>query len=321
MRPAWGATTLTRVVRPLTRPGLVLATAVAVVALPTAASGAFSAPTAIAANSQTYQDSSGENAAAPDITAITVSNTDAGVLSFRISVPNRSTLGGDMWFEIWVNSDNNLQTGDPELAGVDYVMQLIQGEIVLYRWDGSGFTRRTGDPPATSLSYAYQGGALTVRISTSELGNTKGFTFFIVAIGGVVFDPTTGEPDPASGEVDVAPGGGSGLYAYQVKITPPTLVVRSLKPTPRNPIAGRSFTLRLVAARSDTNAVVQNGRVTCVGRVGNARLRATVQRVQGGAATCTWRIPPTAKGKVFGGSVALTFEGLRATQAYSGKVR
>ena len=60
---------------------------------------------------------------------------------------------------------------------------------------------------------------------------------------------------------------------------------------------------------------------TCVGRVGNARLRATVQRVQGGAATCTWRIPPTAKGKVFGGSVALTFEGLRATQAYSGKVR
>ena len=62
-----------------------------------------------------------------------------------------------MWFEIWVNSDNNLQTGDPELAGVDYVMQLIQGEIVLYRWDGSGFTRRTGDPPATSLSTTFDG--------------------------------------------------------------------------------------------------------------------------------------------------------------------
>lgn len=297
---------------------------VAVVALPTVASGAFSspaAPEAIAANSTSYQDSSGENPAAPDITTITVSNTDAGVLSFRINVPNRPTLGQDMWFEIWVNSDNNLQTGDPELAGVDYVMQLIRGEILLFRWDGTGFTRRLGDPPATSLSYAYQGGALTVRISTSELGNTKGFTFFIVAIGGVVFDPVTGEPDPMTGEVDVAPGGGSGLYAFEVKVTPPTLVVRSLKGTPKNPAAGRTFTLKLVAARSDTGAVVQNGRVTCVGRIGSARLKAQVQRVQGGAATCTWNLPLTSKGKTFRGSVAVVFEGLRASQAYSSKVR
>jgi hypothetical protein len=310
-------------VRPLRRPALVLAIVVAVV-LPTVASGALSSPTAPqaqAANSMTYQDSSGENPAAPDITTITVSNTDAGVLSFRISVPNRPTLGQDMWFEVWINSDNNPQTGDPELAGVDYVMQLIQGEILFYRWDGTGFTRRAGDPPATSLSYAYQGGALTVRISASELGNTKGFTFLIVAIGGVVFDPVTGEPDPDSGEVDVAPGGGAGLYPYEVKITPPTLVVRSLRGTPRNPTAGRTFTLRLVAARSDTNAVVQNGRVTCVGRIGNARLRAQVQRVQGGAATCTWNIGPAAKGKTFRGSVAVAFEGLRASRSFSGKVR
>ena len=297
---------------------------VAVVALPTVASGAFSAPAApeaVSANSTSYEDSSGENPAAPDIRAITVSNTDAGVVSFRINVPNRPALGQDMWFEIWVNSDNNLQSGDPELAGVDYVMQLIRGEILLFRWDGTGFTRRLGDPPATSLTYAYQGGALTVKISTSELGNTKGFSFFVVAIGGVVFDPVTGEPDPMSGEADVAPGGGSGLYPYEVKITPATLVVRSLKPTPKNPTAGRPFTLKLVAARSDTNAVVQNGRVTCVARIGNARLRARVQQVQGGAATCTWNLPPTAKGKTFRGSVAVVFEGLKASQAYSARVR
>ena len=73
--------------RPLTRPGLLLAIVVAVVALPTVASGAFSspaAPEAVAANSTTYQDSSGENPAAPDITTLTVSNTDAGMLSFRV---------------------------------------------------------------------------------------------------------------------------------------------------------------------------------------------------------------------------------------------
>jgi hypothetical protein len=66
---------------------------------------------------------------------------------------------------------------------------------------------------------------------------------------------------------------------------------------------------------------VQNGRVTCIGRVGSARLKATVQRVQGGAATCTWNIPANAKRKTFRGSVAVVFEGLKASQGYTGKVR
>ena len=116
-----------------------------------------------------------------------------------------------------------------------------------------------------------------------------------------MFDPTTGAIDCTNCKRDLAPT--IGLLPVRVKITPPTLVVRSLKPTPGGPTAGRPFTLKLVAARSDTGAVVQNGRVTCVGRVGTARLTAPVQRVQGGAATCTWNIPANAKGKTFRGSV------------------
>ena len=98
------------------RPWLVLAIAVAVVALPAAASGALSAPSApgaAAANSATYQDSTGENAGAPDITTITVSNTDAGMLSFRVNIPNRPTLDQGTIFEIWVDSDNKTTTGSP----------------------------------------------------------------------------------------------------------------------------------------------------------------------------------------------------------------
>ena len=120
---------------------------------------------------------------------------------------------------------------------------------------------------------------------------------------------------------DLAPAFGAGLYSYEIKITPPTLVVKKLTPSPAKPTAGRAFTLRLVAARSDTGAVVQNGKVTCVGRVGNARLKAQVQRVVAGAATCTWNLPPTAKAKTFRGSVAVVFEGLKASQGYAGKVR
>ncbi len=272
--------------RPLTRPGLLLAIVVAVVALPTVASGALSSPAApegVAANSTNYQDSSGENPAAPDITTLTVSNTDAGMLSFRVNVPNRPSFGQDMLVVLFVDADNNPATGDPDPLGqgVDYVVEIFGGEAALFRWDGTNFTRRAGDPPATSLIFSYQGG-ITINISTAELGNTKALKFNVLVFSGITIDPTTGDLDFTNAVGDIAPAAGAGLYQYEVKITPPTLVVRSLKPTPKNPIAGRPFTLKLVAARSDTNAVVQNGRVTCVGRIGNARLRAQVQRCRVG---------------------------------------
>jgi hypothetical protein len=307
-------------VRPLTRPGLVLALAVAVIVLPAAASGALSAPAATAANEMTYQDSTGENPAAPDITTLVVSNTDAGIVTFRVNVPNRASFSADMLVALEVDSDNNPATGSPD--GTDYAIEVFQGEAALFRWDGSNFTRRPGDPPFTSLLFSYQGG-MTIRMSTAELGNTKAFKFAAFVFAGIAVDTTTAPPtlDFTNATADAAPAVGAGLYAYQVRLTPATLVVRSLRPSPARPAAGKPFTLRLVAARSDTGAVVRNGRVTCVGRLGSARLRARVQAVQGGAATCTWNIPPNARGRTFRGSVAVVFEGLRASQGYSNRVR
>jgi hypothetical protein len=297
--------------------------AAACVAVPAAATGAPAAsttPLGVTANSQNYTDSTGENPAAPDITTLTVSNDDAGLISFRINVPNRPQLGQDMYILLFVNSDNNAQTGDLDTGGTDYVMELIRGEIQLFRWDGTNFTRRFGDPPSLSLSFAYQGG-ITIRISRSELGNTTRFGFFTVVESGVVFDPTTGDPDFTNAVGDAAPGGGAGLYAYQVIVARPTLIVRSLRGTPAAPRAGRTFTLRMVVARSDTGAALQNGRVTCVGRAGNARLRAQLARVQAGAVVCTWTIPANAKGRTFRGSVTVAFEGLRASRSFSARIR
>jgi hypothetical protein len=307
-------------VRPPTRIGLLLALAVALVAVPTVATGGTSAPAAPAVNSQTYTDSTGENPAAPDISTIVVSNDDAGMLNFRINIPNRPTLGQDMYMVMFFDTDNNPATGSLEDGGAEYVMELFRGEIALFRWDGANFTRRFGDPSAVTLSFAYQGG-ITIRISANELGATKAFRFFVIVLSGIVIDPVSGEPDFTNAVGDAAPGGGVGLYPYTVIVAPPTLVVRNVKNTPARPIAGREFTMRMRATRSDTGAVVQNGRVTCVGRAGNARLRAVTARVVAGAATCTWRIPPLAKGKRFTGSITLVFEGLRATRGYSSRIR
>ena len=300
------------------RIGFVLAVGACLIALPTAAA-APSETTRVAANSATFQDSTGEDPTAPDITTIVVSNDDAGIVSFRVNVPNRPTLGQDMLFEIWVDSDNNAATGSPDLGGADYVMQLVRGEISLYRWDGADYTRRFGDPSAVTLNFSYQAG-LTARISAAELGNTKAFKFFVVAISGLVVDPVTGDLDGANSKADVAPGGGVGLFPFTVTIAKPTLVVRRLTTTPRVPKAGQTFTMRMTTARSDSGAVLQNGRVACVGRAGATRLQAQLARVQGGAVVCTWLIPANAKGKTFRGSAAVVFEGLRVSRSFSRRI-
>jgi hypothetical protein len=309
-------------VRSLTRPGVLLTIALAVVALPAAASSAFaaqSAPAAVAANTTTYQDSTGENPAAPDITTLTTSNTDAGMLSFRVNVPNRPAFAQDMLVVLFVDADNNASTGDPDPLGqgVDYVIEVFGGEAALFRWDGTNFTRRAGDPPATSLIFSYQGG-ITINISAAELGNTRALKFSVIVFSGITIDPTTNDLDFTNSVGDIAPAAGAGLYAYQVVIARPTLVVRGV--SAGKPTAGKPFTLRMRTARSDTGAIVQNGRVSCLGRAGNARLRATVQRVVGGWATCTWLLPPNSKGKRFRGSVAIVFEGLRAAESFSGRI-
>jgi len=298
----------------------------ACIALPAAAVGAMplgtASSTAAAANSVTYTDSTGEDPAAPDITTIVVSNNDAGILSFRINIPNRPTLGQDMFMLIWIDSDNNVQTGSPaggnDPPGADYAMELIRGEISLYRWDGTGFTRSFGDPSAVTLSFSYTNG-VTVGIAASELGNTKLLKFIVLVVSGIAFDPVTEEaycpssPCPS----DAAPGGGVGLYPFEVKLAPTTLQVKKFTPTPAKPVAGRTFALRLQAARSDTGALLQSGRVTCVGRIGKGALRAQSGRFVGREAVCTWKIPAGARGKNFRGSITIVFEGLKAARSYS----
>jgi hypothetical protein len=302
-------------VRPLTRSWLVLAIAVAVVALPTAASGALSGPAAPVANSTTYQDSVGEDPVAPDITTIVTSNDDAGTITFRINVPNRQQLTQDLVTIIDIDSDANQATGDPDNFGADFILQYILGEAILFKWNGSDYALSATQ---SSLSSSWSSGP-TFKLNASDLNNTRRFAFAALVVSGVAFDQTTGAIDCTNCKRDSAPL--IGLYPYQLQLAKPTLVVKSLKPTPAKPVASRPFTLRLVAARSDTGAAVQNGRVTCVGRLGSARLKAAVQRVQGGAATCTWNLPATAKGKTFRGTVTVAFEGLKASQSYTGKVR
>ena len=284
-----------------------------------ASAGASGTAVLPASNSTTFRVPKAQDAQAPNITTITVANNDPGMITFRINVSNRPQLGADMLFDVFVDTDRRAATGSPNLAGVDYVIELAGGDVNLFKWDGTNFTRRGGDPSAATLSYSYRRG-VTFRISAADLGNTRGFRFFAAATSGVTVDPDTGDLDFTNAHDDTAHPAAGGLYSFDVKLRPVRLVVRDVTPTPNVPAAGESFSVRLTAARSDTGARLKNGQVTCSGRVGGTTLASGAPHFAGAQAVCSWKIPQTAKGKRFVGTIAVEFEGQRVARNLSARV-
>jgi hypothetical protein len=303
--------------------GLIASVGALCIALPVAAATSAprsaSAPAARLANSVVFEDSTGEDPAAPDINAVTVSNNDAGVITFEIKVPNRPQLTQDMLFVIFADTDANPATGNTNTLGTDYVIVGGLGEFDLLKWIGSDYT--ASGVPQSSLIFSYTAGVLTVRISASDLGNTKKFNFGVRALSGLVQDPTTGDIDTSNVHDDLAPDPNHGFWAYQVKLAPLRLVVRSFSTKPARPTAGRTFTAQLVGERSDTGAVLQGGQVTCAASVGGRRLAVRTHAVISGRATCTWAIPASARGQTLRGSVKISFEGLTVSKSFSATVR
>jgi hypothetical protein len=279
------------------------------------AGAAGAGPARIAANTATFADSTGEDAAAPDITSITVSNNDAGLIRIRVEIPNRPTLTPDMRLLLFLDTDSNEATGEPG-AGTDYLIGLIAGSVALLRWDGTTYS--TAGVTQTSLVYSYANGA-TLTISANELNATKRFKFAAIATSGIVID-ASGNPDVTNAKNDQAPDPGHGLYSYDVKTAPLALVVKSFGQTPKSPKAGGSLVVFLTAARSDTGATIKAGTVTCRATLAFKPIAARVHKITGNRATCAFTIPRTATGKTVRGTIGLQFEGLTARRTFSAKI-
>jgi hypothetical protein len=274
-----------------------------------------------AANRVTFEDSTGEDAQGPDITTVVLSNDDRGNLTWVINVPNRPTLTGDTVFLMFINSDANAATGDPQLLGTDYVIELdgpISGpaQIGLFRWDGTDFT--ASGVPQTSLIFGYANGALTIKLNASELGNSRRLQFLVLALTGLVLTPD-GQLDDTNARFDGAPDPGRGMYSFDVRITPPRLVVRSFGTRPSTPRAGRPLSAFVTFARSDGTRPTAPS-VTCRATLGGRALPASGSSVTGGRATCRWALPANARGQTIRGTVTVRAGGLRASRSFSRRV-
>jgi hypothetical protein len=292
-----------------------VAVAVGACVLVPGAVGQVSAPRA---NTQTFEDSTGERQGAPDINTVVVSNNDAGVISFAINVPGRGALTEDMIVEIIIDSDNNTATGDqdPDNLGGDYAIELFGGNANLYKWDGTTYSRRGADPPQASLIFS----GLTVRINAADLGNTTRFNFSTFVATGIVVDRNTGDVDFSNAVADFAPDLGHGMWNYTVRIGALRLNVKSFSLNPRRPAAGRTLTASMTATRSDTGATLAGGQVSCTATVGGKRIAARVHRFSGTQARCAWLVPASARGQRLRGTITVVFEGRRVSRSFTATV-
>jgi len=292
------------------RLGVLLVLAALVVGVPAALGGSTHA----AANSQTFADSVGEDASAPDITNIAVSNDDAGLITFQVNIPNRPALTPDMFVVIFLDTDQKPTTGAADFLGAEYAIDLESGSVNLFQWNGSDFVLA---PSQTSLTFAYSSGA-TIRVSAADLGKTKGINFWAVAASGAI-DASGNPVPPEQIHRDYAPDINHGTYAYKV-LTKLVLTVTAFTTSPKPAKAGRPFSVSLAATQNDTGGPVGSGTVVCTASLAGTRVVAVRHVVSNGVATCLWRIPKTAKGRIIRGTITLTVQGTRVTRPFSARV-
>ncbi len=286
--------------------------AIALVALPAIALGGAARTTT---NTQSYQDSTGEDAAAPDITSIDVSNDDTGAITFQINIANRPAFTPDMLLDIYLDTDRNAATGATQAFGTDYLIELQPGAVGLFQWNGTDFVFASSQ---SSLTFSYGATGATIRINSLDLNRTKGFNFVADVAAGITVD-ATGKADFTNAHDDLAPDPGHGTFAYQV-IAKLTLTVSAFTISPTPAKAGRTFSAGLAVTESDTNAAVEQGTITCTARIAGKLVRVKARRIANGVAVCIWSIPKAARGKTIRGSIALTVQGVQTSRTFAAKI-
>jgi hypothetical protein len=188
-----------------------------------------------ASNSATFPDSTGEDAAAPDITTVTVANDDAGLITFTVGISNRPALTADMYFLVFLDTDKNTNTGSTDSVGADYVIQLVPGAVDLFQWNGTTFAHASSQ---ASLTFSYTPTGPVIKIGAADLSKTKSFNFAVVAASGFAVD-ASGNPDFSNEHRDYAPDLGHGFNTYNV-LTKLVLTVTAFTTAPKPAKAGRT---------------------------------------------------------------------------------
>lgn len=256
-----------------------------------------------------FTDEAGDSGTAADITKVDVSNDDAGNFIFDVAFATAYGSTHELW--IYIDSDNNPATGDPQLDGTDYAFYDDHAShgFDLEQWNGTAW----GEAPSFdtgSFSIAQDNLSLTAKINRSEIGNPDAFNFFLFS----------GEGDQTQGHYDFAPSGdGTYHYATQPTVTLSVAAARQLAAK-----AGHTWTVAVAVKRSDTGKLVgPEGTIVCSASSGSTKLKVTIRNFvseSGGAssaAVCQFAVPKKLKHKTLNGYVSVSFNGQTVTHTFT----
>jgi hypothetical protein len=256
------------------------------------------------ANPATYDDPTGDNGSAPDITSVVVSNDGNGQVSFRINVA-KLVVPSNVNIGIAIDSDQNPSTGS---RGIDYLFlaDLSQNSYGLGRWNGTDFV----DASASTAAVSTDDTGLTFSINKSELGNTSGVNFWTRSLEG---------PTPAAGHMDDAPD--AGTWAYQLGPASALKLTIELSHATKAK-AGRPYVAVIAVGRSDgATAEVTSADVSCKATVGTRQLRSSTVVALGPAVTCSWRLPKGSTGKIIHASITVSLDGATVSKRFTAKIK
>jgi hypothetical protein len=155
----------------------------------------------VAPAARSLSDTAQDNNAAPDVTAVALTESPNAILTASVVVSNYQALPQDSWFNLWFDLDNNPRTGaDGDEALVRY---FDDGGIRFYRWAGGELARR----PATGMFGSFTAGTLALSVPRAALDTAASFGMFVVGV--------RAQADGEGGELlagDFAPNSGNARY-------------------------------------------------------------------------------------------------------------
>jgi hypothetical protein len=289
---------------------------------------AVSTGLASAAGQMEFTDPAGDSGTAPDITSVVASNDDKGLITFRVTVPNRMSVGEDDVIGIQIGTDDPDFLAGLRSDGTGWVLAIDSQGPFLLKWTAAGELAEV-KPAPKSLQGSVSGNVVTLTINQTDL--KPGFPDMSLPIElrfnavSVVFQGLVAQDDDFAPAVD-------SRWIY--RLSEPARLVLTNFDADKTVKAGKKLVILLGAAHAETGLPMATGKVSCPARLGGKVLRGsgkfvtvtltsptTRRTIRTSSATCTFNVPKGTKGKTIRGSMSVTEGGVTLKRAFTTRVR
>jgi hypothetical protein len=138
----------------------------------------FFVGSALASNSASFGDASGDANPAPDITGVAITSDDAGSVNVKVTLGNRSALARRDEVTIGIDADQNPESGGV-FYGADFELTLLGATPEFLLPGGDGYYHEAAKP--ASFEASSSNGVATFSFKASEVGISSGFN--VCALG------------------------------------------------------------------------------------------------------------------------------------------